>query len=75
MLVGAPTHASWLNQIEVWFSILASQSLSGAAFQSVTDLVTHIKRFIVSYNTNGKPFVWTETAVDQKRLKPRFADQ
>lgn len=70
-----PTHASWLNQIEVWFSILASQSLSGASFQSVADLVAHIDSFIVSYNTNAKPFVWTKTAVHQKQLKPCFADQ
>jgi hypothetical protein len=31
-----PTRASWLNQIEIWFSILADQSLAGASFHSVT---------------------------------------
>ena len=70
-----PTHASWLNQVEVWFSILAGQSLSGASFQSVADLVAHIDSFIASYNADAKPFVWTKTAVHQKRLKPCFADQ
>lgn len=70
-----PTHASWLNQIEVWFSILAGQSLRGASFQSVADLVAHIDSFITRYNAAAKPFVWTKAAVHQKRLKPCFADQ
>ena len=41
-----PTHTSWLNQIEIWFSILAAQSLSGASFQSVDQLKAHIDAFI-----------------------------
>jgi transposase len=68
-----PTHASWLNQIEIWFSILAGQSLSGASFGSVKDLVVHIDSFIADYNQSARPFVWTKSAVHQKRLKPCFA--
>jgi transposase len=68
-----PTHASWLNQIETWFSILTGQSLSGASFRSVAELVAHIESFIASYNADAKPFVWTKSAVHQKRLKPCFA--
>ena len=45
-----PTHTSWLNQIEIWFSILAGQSLKGASFGSVAELVAHIDSFINSYN-------------------------
>jgi transposase len=45
-----PTHASWLNQIEVWISILASKSLKGGSFGSVRELVDHIDSFIASYN-------------------------
>ena len=37
-----PTHASWLSQIEIWFSILTTQSLAGASFTSVKDIVAHI---------------------------------
>ena len=37
-----PTHASWLSQIEIWFSILTGQSLSGASFTSVAQLVAHM---------------------------------
>ncbi len=37
-----PTHGSWLNQIEVWFSILAGRSLKGASFASRSELIAHI---------------------------------
>jgi len=70
-----PTHASWLNQIEIWFSILAKKSLDGASFSSVDELKRHIEAFIAHYNQAAKPFVWTKAVVHQKRLRPRFADQ
>lgn len=70
-----PTHASWLNQIEIWFSILAGKSLKGASFGSVRDLIDHITSFIDSYNETAGPFVWTKSVVHQKRLKPCFALQ
>ena len=69
-----PTHASWLNQIEIWFSILQQKSLKGASFQSVPELIAHIQAFIESYNQTARPFVWTKSEVHQKRLKPCFAD-
>jgi hypothetical protein len=37
-----PTRASWLNQVEIWFSILQGKSLHGASFASVEELRTHI---------------------------------
>ncbi len=70
-----PIHASWLNQIEVWFSILSGKSLNDAFFQSVDQLKAHIESFIINYNKQAKPFAWTKSEVHQKRLKPRFADQ
>jgi transposase len=70
-----PTHASWLNQIEIWFSILSGKSLDGASFSSVPELIAHINAFIESYNETAKPFVWSKSEVHQKRLKPCFADQ
>jgi transposase len=48
-----PTHASWLNQIEIWFSLLAGKSLRGASFASVKQLVAHIDGFIASYSVSG----------------------
>jgi transposase len=70
-----PTKASWLNQVEIWFSILAGKALSGASFDSVAELKAHIEAFIESYNETAKPFAWQKSKVHQKRLRPRFADQ
>jgi transposase len=70
-----PTKASWLNQIEIWFSILTAKALSGTSFNSRKELMAHINAFIAAYNIDAKPFVWTKSQVHQKRLKPCFADQ
>ena len=70
-----PTRASWLNQVEIWFSILQAKSLHGASFTSVEQLREHIDAFIEAYNADAKPFAWTKSEVHQKRLKARFADQ
>ena len=70
-----PTHASWLNQIEIWFSILSGKSLNGASFPTVDQLKAHINSFITRYNEDARPFAWTKSQVHQKRLKPCFADQ
>ena len=70
-----PTSASWLNQVEIWFSILAGQSLSGASFTSVAQLRQHIDAFIQTYNTNTSPFVWTKAHVHQQRFKGRRVGQ
>lgn len=69
-----PTHASWLNQVECWFSILGGQSLQGASFTSVAQLRNHIDAFVEHYNQTARPFAWSKSEVHQKRLKPRFAD-
>ncbi len=57
-----PKHASWLNQIEIWFSILARKLLRRASFTSKQDLRERIERFIAFFNnTLAKPFRWTKT--------------
>jgi transposase len=66
-----PTSASWLNQVEIWFSILQGKSLRGASFTSVQQLKKHIDDFIAAYNINSKPFKWTKTAVRQRPVKGR----
>lgn len=70
-----PTKASWLNQVEIWFSILAAKALAGTSFGSRAELMAHIDAFIAAYNVDARPFVWTKSEVHQKRLKPCFADQ
>jgi len=54
-----PTHASWLNQIEMWFSILTRQLLDTAEFAHTSDLATAILDYIDQYNNRAKPFKWT----------------
>ncbi len=55
-----PKHASWLNQIEIWLSILTRKLLRRSSFRSVADLTTGVRAFIVYYNrTMAKPFKWT----------------
>jgi transposase len=66
-----PTSASWLNQVEIWFSILEGQSLHGASFSSVRQLREHIDAFIDTYNRNAKPFAWTKATVYQRHVKGR----
>jgi putative transposase len=54
-----PAHASWLKQIELWFSILARQLLSKRDFKSVEDLTKHLLDFIEECNKAAQPFAWT----------------
>jgi transposase len=70
-----PTRASWLNQVEIWFSILEKKSLHGASFTSVKQLREHIDAFIDAYNKHPKPFVWTKQKVYQRRVKGRRISQ
>ena len=58
-----PRHASWLNQIEIWFSILARKLIRRGDFASKQDLRTKIEQFIAYFNaTMAKPFRWTMAA-------------
>jgi transposase len=57
-----PTSASWLNLVEVFFSIVERQALRRGDFASVTDLVTAISRFCAAWNERCQPFAWTKPA-------------
>ena len=54
-----PTHSSWLNQIEIWFSILARKAILRGTFRSTKQLIDVIMNFIETYNQRGKAFNWT----------------
>ena len=69
-----PTHTSWLNQVEIWFSILSQKALAGSSFTSPQAVRERIDAFVAAYNQTAKPFSWTKTHVAQKTLKPRFVD-
>jgi transposase len=70
-----PTSASWLNQVEVWFSILQGQSLSGTSFTSLKQLQEHIDAYVNAYNDKAEPFVWTKKKVRQRRFEGRRITQ
>ena len=55
-----PKHTSWMNQVEIWFSILVKKLLKRASFTSKEDLKTRLLGFIDYFNhTMAKPFKWT----------------
>lgn len=58
-----PPHASWVNQIELFFSILQRKVITNGNFTSRDDLITKMLTFITGYDQNAKPFKWTYAAV------------
>jgi hypothetical protein len=60
--VYTPKHSSWLNQVEIWFSILVRRVIRRGSFTSTEDLRTKILAFIAYFNqVMAKPFKWTFT--------------
>ena len=57
-----PTHASWMNLVEVWFSLIERQAIHRGTFGSVKDLNAKIRAYIDGWNDRCHPFVWTKTA-------------
>jgi transposase len=57
-----PTSGSWLNLVEVWFSIIERQAIHRGSFRSVRDLMIKIRAFINGWNDRCHPFIWTKPA-------------
>jgi transposase len=64
-----PTSASWLNQVEIWFSLLSRKTLRGASFQSKDQLRESIAAFVRKHNQNPKPFRWRKREVRGSQLR------
>ena len=75
MPVHLPVHASWLNQVEIYFSILERKVLTPAAAASLEELAARILAFQVRYETLAQPFQWKFTRADLTRLVERLATQ
>jgi putative transposase len=58
----SPTHASWLNQVERFFSLITNDAIRRGNFLSVEALVRAIRAYLDAHNAAPKPFVWTATA-------------
>lgn len=69
-----PTHASWLNQIEIWFSILSRSAIKGASFTSPRQVREAIDRFVEVHNKNAAPFEWKKREVFSKNFNKYYAD-
>jgi transposase len=57
-----PTSASWMNQVETWFSVLSRQAIRRSSFGSVKELIAMIERFTEQWNAGASPFHWVKTA-------------
>lgn len=69
-----PTHASWLNQVEIWFSILSRQALRQASFSGVKQLRQAMDNFIAAYNPQAHPFEWRKVKVFAKSVSGKYAN-
>jgi hypothetical protein len=72
VLVHTPVHASWLNQIEVYFSIVQRKLLTPNDFRSLTNLRRELMNFQNRYEQSAKPFEWTFTRRDLEILLARL---
>ena len=57
-----PTHASWLNLVECWFSMAERQAIHRGTYSSVRDLNAKLRAYIDGWNDRAHPFTWTKTA-------------
>jgi transposase len=70
-----PTSASWLNQVEGFFGILAKQSLRATDFLSKKQLREHLAAYIAQWNCEPTPFIWTKPAAAIIRSHRRMLDR
>ena len=57
-----PTHASWMNLVEIWFGLVERQAVRRGVFKSVPDLNAKLRAYIEGWNKRAHPFIWTKTA-------------
>jgi len=72
-LIHLPVHASWLNQIEIYFSIVQRKVLTPNDFVDLTDVETRLAAFEHRYNAVAQPYNWTFTKTDLDALLKRLA--
>ena len=68
IMIHTPVHASWLNQAEIFFSIVQKKVISPNDFASVDDLSATLLAFTIRYNRTARPFNWKFTASDLTAL-------
>jgi hypothetical protein len=73
-LVHLPVHASWLNQIEIYFSIVQRKVIKLGDFAGLEELAERLLAFQDRYNTTAEPFDWRFTRRSLDRLLQRLVD-
>jgi hypothetical protein len=73
IMIHTPVHASWLNQIEIFFSIVQKKVISPNDFASTGQLAATLLAFTDRYNQTARPFNWKYTAADLARLLDRIS--
>ncbi len=71
IMIHTPVHASWLNQIEIFFSIIQKKVVSPNDFTDTAELARTLLAFIDRHNTTARPFNWKFTAADLTELLAR----
>jgi len=72
VLVHTPVHASWLNQVEVVFSVVQRKVVSPNDFHDLAQIETRLNAFEIRYNSSASPFDWKFTANDLNELLARI---
>jgi transposase len=72
IMIHTPVHASWLNQVEIVFSIVQKKVISPNDFASTAQLAATLLAFIDRYNQTARPFTWKFTAAGLTRLLQRI---
>jgi transposase len=73
--IHTPVHASWLNQIEIVFSVIQKKVLTPSDFASLDQLSTTLLAFVDRYNQTAKPFSWKYTAANLADLLARISER
>ena len=74
MLVHLPVHASWLNQVEIYFSVVQRKVLTPNDFPSLAAVAQRLLEFQSYYEQIAKPFEWKFTRVELKALVSKLDD-
>jgi hypothetical protein len=75
IMIHTPVHASWLNQIEIFFSIIQKKVVSPNDFASLEQLSETLLAFVDRYNQTARPFNWKFTASDLTDLLRRISER
>jgi len=73
IMIHTPLHASWLNQVEIFFSIVQKKVISPNDFASLDDLSARLLAFTGRYNQTARPFNWKYTAADLARTLDKIS--